>query len=129
MGHERNEATDCELQVNHLTPSHSIPSLDSDSVFSVEEEQIRETEKGREGERDRDAGTGADEEETTSTDEFAHLRLRNFLQDSFEQSIDSKMSTEESSTFLTCTQPFTTSPVAYTIYNHTRHFKQETGHV
>ena len=85
MGHERNEATDCELQVNHLTPSHSIPSLDSDSVFSVEEEQIRETEKGREGERDRDAETaGVDGEETTSADEFVHLRLQNLLQNSFE---------------------------------------------
>ena len=107
VGHERNEATDCELQVNHLTPSHSIPSLDSDSVFSVEEEQIRETEKGREGERDGDAETaGADEEETV---EFVHLRLRNLLQDSFEQSIDSEMSTEESSNFLTRTLPLTTT--------------------
>ena len=89
-GREGNETSDGESRLNRLTPSHSIPSLDSDSVFSIEDEQ-REREREEEGERE---GQVEGVERNTANG-FVRRKLQYHLEDSFERSMESEISTED----------------------------------
>ena len=111
---------------NRLTLSHSIPSLDSDSVFSVEDEQGEED--GREGEgegreeegegkeregegRGGDRNDGRKEEDRYGREEEGELESFDDLQrKKMEQVNDSSLdfSTEDTDTRLTRSLPITT---------------------
>ena len=102
MGTERNEASDGELRLNRLTPSHSIPSLDSDSVFSIEDDQRegqREGEGEEEGERQVEEKEKEKEGGGIAVKGFVRRKLRYQLEASFETSLDSEISTEDVETY------------------------------
>ena len=116
-GRERNEASDGESRLNRLTPSHSIPSLDSDSVFSIEDEQRegeregegkererekegakRDREEEGEGEGKEDGEREVEEKKTKNNNRakgFVRRKLQYQFQASFERSLDSEISVED----------------------------------
>ena len=101
-GTERNETSDGELRINRLTPSHSIPSLDSDSVFSIEDDQRegqREGEGEEEGERQVEEKEKEKEGGGNAAKGFVRRKLKYQLEASFETSLDSEISTEDVETY------------------------------
>ena len=106
---------------NRLTLSHSIPSLDSDSVFSIEDEHEREEggREGEEGEREREEDGGGEEKERE-----IHQQLGDVLP--LEISVDSQFSVGESQNEESlCTQSLPASVVGST--SHQRHTGVDDG--